>query len=59
MKRRDIDRMLKKAGWIIEPGGNHDLAKHPQRPGVKIPIPRHKEVNEITAKRILRDAGLL
>ena len=59
MKRRDIDRMLKKAGWIIEPGGNRDLAKHPQRPGVKIPIPRHKEVNEITAKRILRDAGLL
>ena len=26
MKRKDIDKALKKAGWIISHGGNHDLA---------------------------------
>ena len=58
MKRRDIDKALKKAGWVIIPGGNHDLATHPQKPGMKIPIPRHNEINEYTAKGILERAGL-
>ena len=58
MKRRDIDKALKRAGWVITSGGNHDLATHPQRPGIKIPIPRHREIKEITAKGILEDAGL-
>lgn len=58
MKRRDIDRMLKKAGWVITPGGNHDLAINPNKPGIKIPLPRHKEINEFTAKGILETAGL-
>lgn len=59
MKRRDIDKLLKKAGWIIEAGGNHDLATHPEKRGIKISLPRHKVVNEFTAKGILKDAGLL
>jgi len=59
MKRRDIDRALQQAGWIITPGGNHDIAKHPQKPEIRIPIPRHREIKEPTAKRILKDAGLL
>lgn len=58
MKRQDIDKALKKAGWVITHGGNHDLAKHPQKPGVSIPLPRHKEVNEYTARSILSSAGL-
>lgn len=58
MKRKDIDKRLRKAGWVILHGGNHDLAVHPKKPGVKIPIPRHTEVNEQTAKGILRLAGL-
>lgn len=58
MKRRDIDKALKQAGWIIKAGGRHDLATHPQKPGIKIPLPRHKEVNEYTAKGILDDAGI-
>ena len=44
----DIDKALKKAGWIISHGGSHDLATHPQKPGIKIAIPRHKEVPEFT-----------
>ncbi len=59
MKRRDIDKALLKAGWTITPGGNHDIAKHPQKPNVRIPLPRHKEIKETTAKSILRDAGLI
>ena len=58
MKRRDLDRMLKKSGWIITHGGNHDLATHPDKPGVKISLPRHKEVKEPTARGIMEDAGL-
>ena len=56
MKRKDIDKALKKAGWIISHGGSHDLATHPQKPGIKIAIPRHKEVPEFTARGILEDA---
>jgi len=58
MKRKDIDKVLRKAGWVIIHGGNHDLVQHPQKPGVKIPIPRHTEVNEQTARGILRQAGI-
>ncbi len=59
MKRRDIDKALRKAGWTITHGANHDLAEHPGKPGVKIPIPRHKEIKESTGRGILEDAGLL
>lgn len=58
MKRRDIDKALKKAGWNIEHGARHDFAKHPQKPGVRIQLPRHVEVNENTANGILKAAGL-
>ena len=58
MKRRDIDKELHADGWIILHGGDHDMAIHPQKPGVKIPIPRHREIKETTAKEILRAAGL-
>lgn len=58
MKNRDLVKKLKAAGWKIEHGGNHDLATHEERPGVKIPIPRHIEVNEMTARAILKQAGI-
>ncbi len=58
MKRRDIDKKLKAAGWVITAGKNHDMAKHPDKPGIKIPLPRHREIPEYTAKGILEAAGL-
>ncbi len=58
MKRRDLDKKLKKAGWEITSGKKHDLAKHPNKPGIKIPLPRHKEINDYTARGILETAGL-
>lgn len=58
MKRKELEKILKSAGWEITHGKRHDMAKHPSKPGIKIPIPRHKEINEYTAKGILEAAGL-
>ena len=58
MKYKDLVKALTKSGWVITHGGSHDIAKHSQRPGVRIPIPRHREINELTARGILEDAGL-
>lgn len=58
MKRRDLDRALKKAGWQIYHGGSHDKAKHPNKPGLTLILPRHAEVNELTVLSILKTAGL-
>ena len=58
MQRTKIERKLKKAGWTIKPGGKHKMAKHPDKPGVKIPIPNGSKIDDFTAKGILRDAGL-
>jgi hypothetical protein len=58
VKKFVLEKKLKSAGWIITAGSNHDLAKHPLRPGEKIPIPRHNEINEYTAKGILHAAGI-
>lgn len=58
MKRKELDKILKSAGWEITPGKRHDMAKHPAKPGIKIPLPRHNEINEYTAKGILETAGL-
>lgn len=59
MKQKDLKRKLKQAGWEISSGSKHDMATHPNRPGFKLTIPRHIEINEYTAKQILKDAGLI
>ncbi len=58
MKQRDLVKLLEKVGWVISSGSNHNMAKHPEHIGVKIPIPRHKEISEYTATQILKEAGL-
>lgn len=58
MKRRELIKRLENAGWILINGSKHDMVKHPDRSGIKIPIPRHSEINEYTAKQILKEAGL-
>ncbi|MCM1122243.1 MAG: type II toxin-antitoxin system HicA family toxin [Eubacterium sp.] len=52
MKQRDLVKMLEKAGFCFkEHGGNHDTYK---RGDDTEQIPRHKEINEITAKQIIK-----
>lgn len=58
MKHRDLIRKLEQNGWVITQGSKHDMARHPDRPGEKIPIPRHTEINECTAMKIISAARL-
>lgn len=56
MKRRDLIKLLEKNGWyFLRDGGRHDVYTN----GVKMePIPRHKEINEMLAKSIIKKYGL-
>ena len=52
MKRRDLIRLLERAGFRFkEHGGNHDTYK---RGTDTEQVLRHKEINEITAKKIIK-----
>lgn len=56
MKRRNLIKKLEKAGFSFkEHGGNHDTYK---RGSDTEQVPRHNEINEITAKKILKKWGL-
>ena len=59
MKRTELERKLKRGVWKIAPGGKHNHAEHPDRPGEMIPVPNGSNIKEPTAKRILKEAGLL
>lgn len=57
MKRRDLVKLLEAAGYrLARDDGDHTIyAKKGSRP---VQVPRHREVNERTAKEILKAAGL-
>ena len=58
MKRRDLVKRLTDAGYrIARDDGDHTIF---EKPGYRpVQVPRHKEINEYTARKILKDAGLL
>ncbi|WP_363319092.1 type II toxin-antitoxin system HicA family toxin [Desulfosporosinus sp.] len=61
MKRRDLVKKLESAGWYLKRHGDeHDIYKHdnPVETKNSVQVPRHREINEVTAKQILKDAGL-
>lgn len=54
MKRTDLIRSLEEAGCtFVRHGGSHDWYSNPKT-GAAQPIPRHREINELLAKNILR-----
>ena len=56
MKLRDLIKKLEAAGFTLEShGGNLDVYV---RGDDKEQIPRHKEINELLAKAIIRKWGL-
>jgi len=57
MKHRDLVKMLTDAGFKkVRDDGNHTIyAKAGNR---QVQIPRHREINENTARAILKAAGL-
>ncbi|MCX6348159.1 MAG: type II toxin-antitoxin system HicA family toxin [Candidatus Aureabacteria bacterium] len=54
MKRRDLENRLRGIGWrFAHHGARHDIwAKGEQ----ELAVPRHNEINEYTARGILREA---
>ena len=56
MKRKDLLKKFYDAGWTFErEGGNHTIIS---KAGKTEQIPRHKEINEILAKAILKKNGI-
>jgi predicted RNA binding protein YcfA (HicA-like mRNA interferase family) len=54
MKRRDLERRLSDCGWrLARHGRRHDVWTKDER---EIVVPRHNEINEYTARAILREA---
>ena len=57
MKRRDLVKQLEAAGYkVARDDGDHTIyIKKGSRP---VQVPRHRELNEYTARAILKQAGL-
>jgi mRNA interferase HicA len=56
MKKRDLEKALQKLGWrLLRQGGSHEIWTNGEKTE---PVPRHNEINENTAKAILRRAKL-
>lgn len=54
MKRRDLEKKLSELGWqFARHGGNHDVWSNGKE---SEPVPRHNEINEYLAKKILKKA---
>lgn len=57
MKRRDLIKKLEAAGYKLNRTGDHAIfEKKGSRP---VQVPNHRELNENTAKAILKQAGLI
>lgn len=55
MKKRELIKKLKaKGARQIRQGGNHEFWE--SRNGYRFPVPRHAEIEEYTAKGILKQA---
>lgn len=47
---------LERDGWVGRHGGDHDVYKHPARPG-RIIVPRHRTLSPGVARAIAKVAG--
>lgn len=59
MTVKEIERILIADGWYHKTTkGSHKQFKHPIKPG-KVTVPQHKgDISPLTAKSILKQAGL-
>lgn len=54
MKRHDLVARLEREGCVLlRHGAKHDIYNQPKT-GRSEPVPRHREINEILAKKILK-----
>lgn len=57
MKRRDLVKKLESAGYTVDRDyGDHTV--YEKEGGRPVQVPRHREINENTARSILKAAGL-
>jgi predicted RNA binding protein YcfA (HicA-like mRNA interferase family) len=57
MKRVELIKQLVAAGCVLlRSGAKHDIY-HNRVTGATQPVPRHREINEHLAKKIIRDLG--
>ena len=55
MKRADLERRLRRAGcYLKREGGSHSLWINPQTGAIEA-VPRHTEIKELLARKILRN----
>ena len=54
MKKRDVEQRLRDLGWFfVREGGSHEIWSN----GIEqTTLPRHRAINEMTARSILRKA---
>lgn len=55
MHRRELVRILEANGWQSRGGTNHERF---WKDGKMVMVKRHREIDEKTAKKVLREAGL-
>lgn len=54
MKKRELEKALQELGWYLKRHGrNHDIWTNGED---SEPVPRHNEINELLAKKILNTA---
>ena len=52
MKKRDVEKQLRTYGWeLYRHGRGHDIWTNGE---LNVPVPRHNEIKEMTAKGILK-----
>ena len=52
MKKRDLVKTIEKLGfWFLRSGGRHDIYTNGD---INVAVPRHNEINEITARAIIK-----
>ena len=54
MKRRDLVTAPEQAGCLLlRHGAKHDIYHNPKS-GKSVPVPRHREINEFLARKIVK-----
>ncbi len=54
MKRKELEKRLQRLGWKLDRHGyRHDIWTNGE---YEIAVPRHNEINDYTAKAILKEA---
>ena len=52
MDRRKLIKLFEENGWyFLRDGGRHDIYTNGEK---QEPIPRHREINEILAKKLIK-----